>query len=281
VIGRVERVGRRSESLAATTPRTASSTTASVDEMAAAMQRVRESRNRLDRLQDRPSAQRARIVALLASADKRESALEYETLKMVPGQVLPAPLDARVWPLLARARMLYDEAFSLNPAEYWVVVQYLSLTLVLRHAGRPQPCGRAVEAQAHLGKLWALAEVQSLRDLSGDGHAQRAWALGNLIELYMLAPVTKEVLKMHAGQSLPQGHWLALALRYARDLARMARPGAFEVFSTRRQVLRYLDLYMELCPPGVLEEAVKIAVEVAGVLPGQLLDDHQYNRRVL
>lgn len=283
VMGRVERAGRRSESLATSTPRTASSATASASEMTAAMQRVRESRNRLDRLQDRPSAQRARIVALLASADKRESALEYETLKLQSSQgpFDPRVFDERVWPLLERARLLYDQAFSLDPAGHWAVVQYLSLTLVLRHAGRPQSCGQAVEAQEHLGKLWALAEVQSLRDLSSDGHTQRAWALGNLIELYMLAPVTQEVLTMHAGQPLPPDHWSALALRYAKDLARMARPGAFEVFSTRRQVLRYLDLYMELCPPGVLEAAVKIAVEVAGVLPGQLPDDHQYNRRVL
>ena len=281
VMGRVERAGRRSESLAASAPRTASVTTVSANEMEVAMQRVRDSRGRLDRLQDRPAAQRVRIVALLASADKREAALEYETLKIKASQVSPTLLDERVWPLLERARMLYDEAFSLDPAGHWAVVQYLSLTLVLRHAGRPQPCGQAVEAQEHLGKLWALAEVQSLRDLSCDEHTRRAWALGNLIELYMLAPVTKEVLKMHTGQSLPQGHWSALALRYARDLARMARPGAFEVFSTRRQVMRYLDLYTELCPSGVLEETVKMAVEVAGVLPGQLPDDHQYNRRVL
>jgi CHAT domain len=75
VVARVERV-RRSRPV---TANQAGDTAAVVGttEIASAMKRVRESRARVDRL---PS-ERARIVALLASADKREAALEYETLK--------------------------------------------------------------------------------------------------------------------------------------------------------------------------------------------------------
>jgi glucosamine--fructose-6-phosphate aminotransferase (isomerizing) len=106
----------------------------------------------------------------------------------------------------------------------------------------------------------------SLRDLSSDDYARRAWALGNLIELYLLAPVTDELNQAH-GQPGPPPDWNALATQYAKELAKMARPGAFEIFSTRRQIVRYLDLYVELCPSGALEAAVAIAEQVARLLP--------------
>jgi hypothetical protein len=103
VVARVERGDRRSRQGAAGAGSTASAATAA--DMAAAMQRVRESRARLARLLDRLPSQRARIVALLASADKREAALEYETLKQ-SSAASSAALDTRVWPPLARAQTL-------------------------------------------------------------------------------------------------------------------------------------------------------------------------------
>lgn len=269
VVARVERTGRRSESLAET--RISGEPIASLAEIEAAMERVRASRERLARLLARQPAQRARIVALLASADKREAALEYEVLKKQFGQVPPDRLEVSVWPPLERARALYDEAFAKDPSGHWAVVQYLSLTLVLRHAGRLPLEAPSVESP--IGKLWALAEVQSQRDLSSSDYARRVWALGNLVELYMLAPVTREVLDAHA-LVVPPPDWPALAERHARELARMAQPGAFEIYSTRRQIVRYLDLYVELCPSGALESAVDIAEHVAVLLPAQVPEDY-------
>jgi hypothetical protein len=270
VVARVERGDRRSRRQV--TPNQAGTTAAAVsaDEMASAMQRVRESRARLARLVDRLPSQRARIVALLASSDKREAALEYETLKRKYSQVPEGELDARVWPPLERAGKLYDEAFSLDAAAYWAVVQYISLSVVMRHGGR-QPQG-ADAADAEIGKLWALAEVQSLRDVSSVDYTRHTWALGNLIELYLLASVIDEVKQAQAQPASPPD-WLALATRYAKELAKMAQPSAFEIFSTRRQIVRYLDLYVELCPSGALEAAVAIAEQVARLLPARLPED--------
>ena len=115
------------------------------------MKRVRESRARLARLLDRLPSQRARIVALLASADKREAALEYETLKQ-SSTVSIATLDARVWPPLGRARKLYNEAFGLDAAAHWAVVQYISLTVVMRHSSRLTQDDAATDAD--IGKLY-------------------------------------------------------------------------------------------------------------------------------
>jgi hypothetical protein len=63
----------------------------------------------------------------------------------------------------------------------------MSLSVVMRHAGRLTQGADA--ANGEIDKLWVLAEVQSLRELSSFDYARRAWALGNLIELYLLAPV--------------------------------------------------------------------------------------------
>src|SRR5262249_19027038 len=154
-------------------------------------------------------------------------------------------LDRRVWPLLERARSLYDEAFNLDAAAYWAVVQYISLSVVMWHGDR------LMQANEEIGNLWALAEVQSLRELSR--YERRAWALSNLIELYLLAPAIKDL--QARARPGPPPDWRALATHHAKELAKMARPGAFEIFSTRRVMVQYLDLYAELCPSGTLEGA--------------------------
>ncbi|UQD98222.1 CHAT domain-containing protein [Bradyrhizobium japonicum] len=269
VVARVERSDRRSRKVTATQDRSTAAALGAT-EIKSAMNRVREARARLARLVDRLPSERARIVALLASADKREAALEYETLKRSSSTVPMTELDKRVWPPLERARKLYDNAFGFNAAAYWAVVQYISLSVVMRHGGRLTQDADAPNEE--IGKLWALAEVQSLRELSSLDYERRAWALGNLIELYILAPVMNEVVQARANPG-PPPDWRALATQYAKDLAKMAQPGTFEVFSTRRQIVRYLDLYAELCPSGALEAAVAIAEEVVRLLPAQLPED--------
>lgn len=210
------------------------------DEMVA-----RVGRPRLSRLLDRLPSRRARIVALLASADKREAALEYETLKRRTDVVPSTELDTRVWPCLERARKLYDEAFGLDAKDHWAAVQFISLSMVLRHSRRlPQD---ADQPSRHIGKLWAL---------------------GNLIELYLLAPIIAEV-----QAPVPPPNWKADAERYARELATMARRGSFEIFSTRRQIVRYQDLYDELCESEAFEPAVNIADAIVPLLPEQSFED--------
>ena len=263
----VTRVKRQRRSLRPTNTPSSSLTPpdASDSDMDDAMRRVREARARLDRLRDRLPGRRARIVALLASADKREAALEYESLHRTTG-ITPADLETRVWAPLERACRLYDQAFGIDPGAHWAVVQFISLSVVLRHAGRPLIGLDA--ASRDIVKLWVLAEVQSLRDELSDDFERRAWALGNLVELYLLAPAIPELLLPG-----PPRDWRMLALDRARQLATMVRPNNFEVFSTRRQIVRYLDLYSELCAGGGLEPAVAIAEQVVDVLPAQTVDD--------
>jgi len=263
VVAHIGRGDRRSANIPTTSSLTVSPTEPGKihGEVTAAMERVRAARHRLECLLKSLFKERGRIVALLASSDKREAALEYEALRSHAKVVAEDGLATLVWPLLERARRFYDEAFGLDPGSHWAAVQYISLSVVLRGAGRLPPGDESPSRD--LGKLWALSEVQSLRDLSGDNLERRAWALGNLIELYLLAPVIPAVAVSHPQMTLL--NWGEQAVHYAKQLVDMADPGAFEVFSTRRQILRYLDLYVELCPS--LELLVPAAKNIVLQLP--------------
>ncbi len=245
-------------------------------QIAAAMERVRESRARLARLVNRLPSQRSRIVSLLASSDKREAELEVEAIQRqydfdftaedstsIRYYKVQDELVNRAWPLLLRAHKLYDEAFDLDAGAHWAMVQYISLSVVMRYAWPKSE-------KEEIGKLWTLAEVHSLRDLPSVDYARRAWALGNLIELYLLAPAIYELKHVKKHSASPK-NWSVLASQYAKELAKMARPGAFEIFSTRRQIERYLVFYPKLATlPPVLRN---IASEVLALLPTRQLEE--------
>ena len=114
--------------------------------------------------------------------------------------------------------------------------------------------------------------MQALHDLSAPQPSQRSWALGNLIELYLLAPTI-------AGLPKRGPAWHKQAAGMARSLAEGAQEGAFEVFATRRQVQRYLDWYARLgadsaissLPKGLLDaaDAVLAALPLETPVPWQ------------
>lgn len=267
VLVRVERTDRDGRS-----PRSPfdKAETVVVADMESAMKRVRDARSRLARLVDRLPSERAHILTRLASADKREATLEYETLKRQVGMAPQRELDKSVWPPLERALRLYDEAFRLDPTAYWALGQYISLFVVMRHAGRLIHIANS--ATEEIGKLWTLVEVQSLRDLSNSSYSRQAWARGSLIELYMLAPAIDEV--DEAREPLGASpDWTARAVIQAKELAKMAQPGTFQMFSTRRKVMRYLDLYAEICPSDAFEIVTTAAEQIAQVFPAQRPED--------
>ncbi len=231
-------------------------------ELDAAIVRVRTAKQRLARLLERHGGDRPRILGLLASTEKREAALSYEIRKRTADATAGARLMADVWTALARARQLYFDTFGLDPSSFWSAVQYLSLTIVLQLANRLPP-GAETPSQA-AEKLWDLAEVQSLRDLSSAKSSVREWALGNLIELYLLAPAMPAVAARY-----PAANWIERARQHAASLADSASADSFEVFSTRRQIARYLDWYAELCDGKLPESVLAIADAVIDLLPAQ------------
>jgi hypothetical protein len=222
---------------AAAVPKAAEPTTAALmAALDAAIQRVRAAKQRLQATMERHDSQRIRILGLLASTEKREAALSHQRQLRTRK---PAERDAQraaMWASLARSRALYFQCYGHERVPYWTT-QYLSLTVVLRAGG--QLDAQADSPGRDTTALWNLAEVQALHDLDSAQRLERAWALGNLIELYLLAPAINGLAKRGAG-------WDALAASHARLLADGAAEGAFEVFSTRRQVQRYLDWFARL-----------------------------------
>ncbi len=230
-----------------------------MDALDAALARVRAAKQRLQDTMARHDAQRARILGLLASTEKREAALSHERSLRTPNLQQQAQHAADMWASLARSRALYFSCYALERTPYWTT-QYLSLGVVLRGGGQ---LGSDAEAPGRdSAALWSSAEVQALHDAANGSPQARSWALGNLIELYLLAPAI-------SGLAARKTPWGQLAAAPARVLVDNSAEGAFEVFSTRRQVQRYRGWYANLAANALPEAVLAVADAVLAVLPAQ------------
>jgi hypothetical protein len=201
--------------------------------------RIDSAKQRLEALLRRSVGRRARICGLLASTEKRQAEMFYSATRISRMAQEQRARDREQSLLgMERARQYYWRTFLADRSSSWGVVQYLSLTLILGRAGcatRPEAPGQEAEA------LWSLARVLSLHDLHGDNPKATIWALGNLIELHVLC------LLMPPGGERPQADEAKrLAVAYAHDLAAAAQQQAFETYSTRRQMLRYIEWFGDL-----------------------------------
>jgi hypothetical protein len=225
-------------------------------------------KKRLERLLKKHPSQRARIVGNLASTEKREAEILYSTTRI--GKLNDVDREqalADAITALERARNYYWDAFLANRANHWAIVQFMSLTIVLQKMGRLSPTAGGEQTPS---KLWALAETQSLTDLQSDQKLSRAWAMGNLLELYLLAPLIDGIRERD-----PIENFSARARRYASELVGEAGPASFAVFSTRRQVARYLEWYDQLTH-GSLAPIHGIAEAVFDLLPETEEPDWDY-----
>jgi hypothetical protein len=193
----------------------------------------------LEKLLTRYPSQQARIRGLLASTEKREAEIHYARRiksKLTAAQRDQASQDE--FDALYKARDYYWDAFMANRLDYWFVVQYLSLTLILQLSGRSPAAGD--KPGESLAKLWDMTETQSLSDLQSKDAMVRVWALGNLVELYVLAPLIGDIAARHS-----PAEWAGKASTSARELVQASGDDVFGIFSTRRQVARYLEWYSD------------------------------------
>lgn len=203
---------------------------------------VATARSRLEKLKEAFPQQRARILAQLASTQKREAQLQFHAFgKWIGGVSERSSVGTHIIESLEVARGLYWEAYLLRRADPWVVVQFISLTLVLQDLKRlPKPLDRSDQNTL---SLWLAAEVQSLSDAETGDASNRAWAFGNLAELYLLAPLVDGLQQLR-----PLENFAQRALEAARRIVTLTGASSFHVFSTRRQILRYLEWLNELAP---------------------------------
>jgi hypothetical protein len=217
-------------------------------------------KQRLEKLRVRYPDERARIRGLLASTEKREAAIHYARRKHIAKKEQRPDCPDETLCALNSARDHYWDTFLTNHENYWGIVQYLSLTVILNRCRPPLPVNE--DATHLLPALWVMTEMQSLKDLQSDTRLTRVWALGNLIELYILAPMFDHMPVQHDVIKLAD-----MASVRAKELVAVAADSdPFTIFSTRRQVARYLDWYNDLTG-GSLKPIIPIAEAVFAQLP--------------
>ncbi len=201
-----------------------------------ALQKLARARRRMEELLDEEDQDRGKIFGLLAAAEKRLAEILYRA-----GQANISIRD--ITATLPQALEYYQQAFLSDRSKSWYLVQMLALAAVLKG-------GAAVDAD-----LWNLARLLSLQELQSIEHETQAWALGNLVELFLISLLLQD----------PPPNAREQALDYARQLRARAEPDSFPVHSTLRQMRRYLDFFES--PQPEWEQVVRLATDLFDALP--------------
>ncbi len=203
-----------------------------------ALQKLARARQRMEELLDETLQDRVEILGLLAAAEKRVAEILHQAAKR---GISITGVTAK----LQKAHDYYRQAFLSDHSRSWCLVQMLALTAVLKG-------GDAVE-----GDLWHLARLLSLQEFQSDDRQTKAWALGNLIELYLLSALMN--IKDRPADARVQ------ALNYFGALVALAGPESFEVHSTRRQMRRYIEFFQSEQPEW--QDVVQLAKDLLEAFP--------------
>jgi len=219
-----------------------------------ALKRIEEAKPRLEKLLIGIPSQQGRITGLLASAEKREAEVMWWASRIPalfdPEEIKQFKRNHRK--LLQRSRDRYWKSFMLERSKPWAAVQYLSLSLVMQRSDlfqtyEPQENDSVITDVMSDEKspeaLWSMARLLSLYDLKGSDDTDTIWTLGNLIELYLIATMIKT-------DPAHLDDFEKRAEQYAYMLVDVAGPDSFPVYSTRRQMLRYVEWFGEIANLG-------------------------------
>ncbi len=227
-------------------------------------ERIREGKKRL---QDSADGESGKVDSLLASAEKREGQvlirgadlLEEEAAKR-QGEAeaqecegIAAGYQEDALRHLRIAHAYYRKAFRAKKPERWALVQYLVLGELL---GKREDDHR---------DQWELSRLQSVSDWRNASSTKaKAWALCNLVELHLIHCLIQGNL---LEEPRPSKADLDLASSYAEDLVKLeiAKARSFEIYSTRRQLQRYVDWLGEIPLPKAAIEALKDKGTLAGL----------------
>ncbi len=189
---------------------------------------------------------RSKIHGLLASAAKRHAEVVYSSTKSSLFTSEEKERDFKdSLELLRRARTHYWDAFVLDRDKSWAVVQYLSLTLIMKRPKGADP-QLLLPAEMDAGQmeknpaaLWSLSHLLSLYDLRSTDRDRAVWAHGNLIELYLIHAIAPGAPPLTVNPADE-------ARRLTDALIEIAGRDSFDVYSTRRQIFRYVQWFNEM-----------------------------------
>jgi CHAT domain len=234
-----------------------------------AQKKIEDAKARLERLLKEMPAMEARIKGLLASTEKREA----EIMWWASGTHIFDEKENKRFlskhkKLLLKAREHYWDSFLSHKTSGWAVVQYLSLASIIQKCplfdddedSLNEAEGDREEKNAEA--LWSLAHLLSLYDLNSRNAKQRNGGIGNLIELYLLACIMKY------GDPEKLEDFEKRALKYADMLVDLAGRDSFIVYSTRRQILRYVEWFGEIAALG--QPIIILASRIAARFPEEV-----------
>ncbi len=150
---------------------------------------------------------------------------------------------------LQTARRHYESAFELESQNVWYLVQALVLKAVLEGARSAQadPQNLAPPERGALDlALWKMAESISVQESRAGNLETRAWACGNLIELYLIANFSELLDDPEYHISIFPIDEGTRAVLTAQRLRKEFTRDSFEVMSTKTQVRRYLTVFPEV-----------------------------------
>lgn len=176
-------------------------------------------KSKLIELQDSDDIEKPKLFGQLASIEKRLAEIHQEdTIKTVN--------------LLRQSRKYYWDAYQENRSNSWGLVQYLSISVVLSRLKALE--SKPTKASDIEQRLWTLAVAISEQDMNSPDIDISGWAIANLIELHLLALVVGGMTEHYSIDEHTE-----VALHLADKLVQKRGEGAFEVYSTRRQMARY------------------------------------------
>lgn len=229
--------------------------------VALALARIEQPWVRLKQLKDSIPVQRVDLRGLLASLAKRRA--EVVLLGAAMSELDDFSKARRTQEcrlLLEDSRLLYKECYDSDRGETWAAVQYICLTLLLEKDESETNREDSLQRRRELRELWRAAYYQSQVDVH-ESSARGGWALGNLIELPLLArllfmrpkpvrsqPTPADVTWPQPDGGLPEDEtappsWLAHAIRRVDELARRAKEFDHQDYSTYRQLQHYAIWY--------------------------------------
>ncbi len=168
-------------------------------------------------------------LGLLGSAYKRKAEYLYRLTERNPEK--GSELIKESIACLKHARAYYRGGVTVNPANHWTILQYLSLKAIL-------------EGTLHgENELWYVAKFMAERDKNAsEKQEDRIWALGTLSELYLLKPLLcpGETSEKEINDSL------ATAKEYISSLNALDSVYSYVRETTARQFKRYIQWWPAL-----------------------------------
>lgn len=144
------------------------------------------------------------------------------------------------------SRNFYREALETEPSNHWVITQYLSIMSILASREGSQKKNLADD----FGWSWIAAKQIAQWHCTQSTGEVRAYALGTLAELNLLAPV-------FTNGKIKTNELKAEIVRCCKEMRELLDQEAFPIYSTKRQFKRYLSFWNNPLWNELAEEALK------------------------